>query len=241
MNRNEAEESGLDLFILPTREDAAEFAVKLLEVTGRAVACFEEEVRCGGFYTTIFFVAITPRKRPVVVTKSNQRRIIMRIVNGVTNKMGNSRKKDAKKVVVRAVRRAGKAEVKLTVEQIELGAKYLATSNLCTLDQALKSNSMKREERTVLLPDLKTLKSVVDHAVDIAIEGAMEGMSMESTGGSRNMDRYESKATDMVEKEIKSFRSDLKAGGKRAAYWITTLQKEVPCLFIPEVKNESAA
>jgi hypothetical protein len=162
-----------------------------------------------------------------------------RNVHGVKSKMNNGRKKDAKKVVRRAVRRAGKAQAKLSGERLELAAKYLAAGNLCTLDQAINPNRIgftrERANYPKLLPDLTTLKSVVERAIDIAIEGAMEEMSMDGNGGTRNMDRFETKATNMVEKEIKSFRADLNAGGKRAAYYIETLQKEIPIIFSPSL------
>jgi len=124
-----------------------------------------------------------------------------------------------------------KKQVELTGEKLELAAKYLATSNLCTLDQALEGGrgfGFSRENRSKCLTDMKSLERAVDRAVDIAIEGAMEGMAMDSGG---YLDRYETKAIKMVDAEIKSFRSDLKAGGKRAKFWIKTLTKEIPFLF----------
>lgn len=124
--------------------------------------------------------------------------------------------------------------IKLTGDRLELAAKYLASSNLCTLDQALNPmGRFNREDRTKALTDMTKLKHAVEYAIDLAVQGAMEGMSM----GDGNMDRYETKAIKMVEAEIKSFRSDLKAGGKRAKYWIETLQKEIPFLFLPEPEN----
>jgi hypothetical protein len=120
-----------------------------------------------------------------------------------------------------------KRKAKLTKEQIQLAAEYLATSNLCTLDQALENWGL-RSDRINQIKNLSDMKSAVSRAIDIAVEGAMEGMSMDGGG---DLDRYESKAIEMVEKEIKSFRADLNAGGKRAKYWIETLTKEVPFLF----------
>jgi hypothetical protein len=124
-----------------------------------------------------------------------------------------------------------KKSTKLTKEKIELAAKYLATSNLCTLDQALNTRgafNFTRADRAKQLTDIPSLQRAVDLAVDIAIEGSMEGMAMDGGG---DLDRYETKAINSVEAEIRSFRSDLKAGGKRAKYWIETLQKEIPFLF----------
>jgi len=66
MTRATAHERGLDLFILPTREDAEVFAASLHAVTGRPTETFEEELTCGRQSYTIFFVAVTKRPRPVV-------------------------------------------------------------------------------------------------------------------------------------------------------------------------------
>lgn len=57
---------GWEFYHLPTREDAGPFAARYREVTGREVACFEEELTCGGQSYTIFYVAVSPRPRPVV-------------------------------------------------------------------------------------------------------------------------------------------------------------------------------
>ena len=116
-----------------------------------------------------------------------------------------------------------KNKMQLTKEQIELGAKYLAMSNMCTLDPYQKK-----------ITDLDSMKRYVHTAWEDAVVGTMEGQE----GGYD--DAFESQAIDMVEEEIKSFRDDLKAGGKRAAYWIETLQKEVPFLFA-EAEQKSVA
>lgn len=57
---------GWDFFHHATREDAAPFAAAQREVTGREVACFEEEMTCGQRSYTVFYVAVSPRPRPVV-------------------------------------------------------------------------------------------------------------------------------------------------------------------------------
>jgi len=106
-------------------------------------------------------------------------------------------------------------KAKLSKENLELGAKYLAMSNLCTLHPEIKPK----------IVDLKTMDRYVHAAWEEAVVGYMEGQE-----GGYN-DRHESAAIHAVEAEIKSFRADLKAGGKRAAYWLETLKKEVPFLF----------
>lgn len=109
---------------------------------------------------------------------------------------------------------------KLSGERLELAAKYLAMDNLATLDV-----------QRIKIVDMKTLERAVHAAWEIAVVGYMESQE----GGYD--DRHESEAVHAVEAEIKSFRSDLKAGGKRAKYWIETLQKEIPFLFLPEPEN----
>lgn len=104
--------------------------------------------------------------------------------------------------------------MKLTKEQVNLAALYLAMSNICTLDPYRKQ-----------IVDLDTMKRYTHTAWEAAVTGTMEGMD----GG--YSDRNEGKAIDMVEREIKSFRADINAGGKRAAPWLELLRKEVPFLF----------
>ena len=104
--------------------------------------------------------------------------------------------------------------MKLTKEQVKLGALYLAMSNICTLDRFRKQ-----------IIDLETLKRYTHAAWEDAVTGTMEGMD----GGYD--DRNETKAINMVEREVKSFRADINAGGKRAEPWLKMLQKEVPFLF----------
>lgn len=105
-------------------------------------------------------------------------------------------------------------QAKLSKENLELAAKYLAMSNICTLDRYRKQ-----------IVDLPSMNRYVHAAWEDAVTGTMECYD----GGYD--DRNESKAIRDVEREIKSFRSDLKAGGKRAAFWIESLQKEVPFIF----------
>jgi hypothetical protein len=100
-----------------------------------------------------------------------------------------------------------------TPEQIELGAKYLAMSNMCTLDHHRKG-----------IKDLATLKSAVQRAWEDAVTGSMEC----EEGGYD--DRNESKAIDGVEAEIQSFRKDLRSPTK-SKYWFEKLTKEIPYLF----------
>lgn len=100
---------------------------------------------------------------------------------------------------------------KLTNAQIELGAKYLAMSNICTLDRHKKD-----------IKDLASMKRAVEIAWGDAVTGFMEG----EEGGYD--DKNETKAINGVEAEIRSFRTDLKAGGERARYWIEMFKKEVP-------------
>lgn len=123
--------------------------------------------------------------------------------------------------VVMAKKAARAKREKLTAEQIELGAKYLAMSNMCMFDIRGPRKAM---------TSLLALMSAVDLAVDDAISAGIEGYSMDA--GKGYDDRFESRASSDVEKEIKSFRSDLKAGGKRAAYWLETFHKEIPFLFV---------
>jgi hypothetical protein len=106
----------------------------------------------------------------------------------------------------------------LTPAQIELGAQYLAMSNICTLDQ------FRRE-----IVDLPSMKRAVQQAWDMAVTGGIEGYSAEA--GKGYDDRFETKAINDVEKEIRGFRADLKAGGERSKYYIETLKKEVPFFF----------
>lgn len=101
--------------------------------------------------------------------------------------------------------------MKPTKAQVELGSRYLAMSNMCTLDQ-FRSN----------IKDLPSLKQAVYQAWENAVTGIMEG----EEGGYN--DRHESKAIRAVEAEIKSFRADFRAGGTRAQYWIDKLDKEIP-------------
>jgi hypothetical protein len=118
---------------------------------------------------------------------------------------------------------------KMTKEQIELGAKWLAMSNMCMLDgdQYLHGNVFSRGRTPIT--DLKSLESAVEQAIDRAVGAGIEGYSMEAGRGYD--DRFETKAIRDVEREIKAFRADLNAGGDRAKYFVETLKKEVPCLF----------
>jgi len=88
-------------------------------------------------------------------------------------------------------------------------------SNLCTLHP---------EDRKKIV-DVKTLNMYVHRAYDEAIVGTMEGQD----GGYD--ESFEAEATEGVDAEVDTFRSDLIAGGKRAKYWIESLQKELPFLF----------
>jgi hypothetical protein len=107
-----------------------------------------------------------------------------------------------------------KQKAVLTPEQIDLGAKYLAMGNICTLEHY--SHSIK---------DLPTLKRAVHQAWEDAVTGVMEG----AEGGYD--DRNEGAAIDSVQEEIDSFKKDLRKGGKKASYWVTQLRKEIPYLF----------
>lgn len=107
-------------------------------------------------------------------------------------------------------------------EQIELGAKYLAMSNMCTLDNFRKE-----------IKDLKSLQRAVHQAWENAVTGIMEG----DEGGYD--DRHESKAIRAVEAEINSFRKDLKSKKeKQDKYWFKKLTEEIPFLFA-ETKKEN--
>ena len=101
--------------------------------------------------------------------------------------------------------------MKLTKEQINLGGMYLAMSNMCTLDQFRRQ-----------ITDIQSLKQAVHQAWESAVTGMMESME----GGYD--DRHEGKAIRLVDREAASFRQDLRAGGKRAQYWIDKLDKEIP-------------
>lgn len=100
---------------------------------------------------------------------------------------------------------------KPTKKAVELGARYLAMSNICTLDQYRSK-----------IVDLKTMELYVHAAWEDAVTGTMEGME----GGYD--DKNETKAIAMVEREIRSFRADINAGGNRAKFWITSLDRERP-------------
>ena len=106
--------------------------------------------------------------------------------------------------------------MKLTKPQLELAAKYLAMSNICTLDRFRRDGQIK---------DLASLQRCVHQAWEDAVTGYMESMD----GGYD--DRNESKAIRDVEKEINSFKRDLRKGGQSADFWIAEMQKEVPYLF----------
>lgn len=120
------------------------------------------------------------------------------------------------------MKKAKKQVRKLTPEQLELGAKYFAMSNLAVLDHFRKE-----------IKDLRSLQMAVDAAWDQAVQGSMEGMMCGSYPRGISFEeeaRYESKAIDGIEAEINSFRRELKSPKKRA-YWIERLEKEVPFLF----------
>lgn len=94
------------------------------------------------------------------------------------------------------------AAVKLTDEQVEIGAKYLACSNLCSL-----------EGHGTRLKNVDDLKRAVHRGVDQAIFGGVEG------GQSEN------EAERGVNKEIEHFRKQLKKGDQ---FYIASLRKELP-------------
>jgi hypothetical protein len=96
----------------------------------------------------------------------------------------------------------------LTPEQVELAAEYLAMSNLCTLEPYRKD-----------IKDLSSLKRAVASASNDAVLGGVEGGLPERI------------AEASVQKEVNSFKRDLKKGGKSAAYWTAQLHKEIPFLF----------
>jgi hypothetical protein len=103
---------------------------------------------------------------------------------------------------------------KLTPAQIELGANYLAMSNICTLDQYRRD-----------IKDLTSMRQAVNRAWETAVQGYMEGQE----GGYD--DKYESQAIREVEQEVKGFRADLKAGGDRSRCLLEMMMKEVPFFF----------
>lgn len=110
--------------------------------------------------------------------------------------------------------KASSKPLKLPSKYIELAAKYMAMSNMATLDA-----------QRIKIVDIASMERAVDAAWEIALTGTMEGMD----GGYD--DRNESKAIDMIEPEIKYWRKLLK---KNDRYCIETLMKEVPFLFWPE-------
>jgi hypothetical protein len=103
---------------------------------------------------------------------------------------------------------------KLTLGQIELGAQYLAMSNICALDHFRKD-----------IKDLPTMRQAVNRAWDTAVTGYMESQD----GGYD--DKHESAAIRDVEAEVRGFRKELKAGGETIKSYIATLRKEVPFFF----------
>ena len=113
--------------------------------------------------------------------------------------------------------KAKQAKVQLTEDQINLAAKYLAMSNMCTLERYRKS-----------ITDLPSLKTACQRAWEDAVTGTMESMD----GGYD--DRNEGKAIRGVTKEIDMFIKDLR--GKKRQYWIDELKSEIPFLFENHVK-----
>lgn len=89
---------------------------------------------------------------------------------------------------------------------------------MCTLDHYRRD-----------IKDLTSMKHAINQAWDTAVTGGIEGYSAEA--GSGYDDRFETKAIKDVDKEIASFRADLRAGGSRSKYFLETLRKEVPFFF----------
>lgn len=137
------------------------------------------------------------------------------------------------------MKKAKKQVRKLTPEQLELGAKYFAMSNLGWCGVRVETTKRGDQVLAVLdhfrkeIKDLRSLQMAVDAAWDQAVQGSMEGMMCGSYPRGISFEeeaRYESKAIDGIEAEINSFRRELKSPKKRA-YWIERLEKEVPFLF----------
>lgn len=102
-------------------------------------------------------------------------------------------------------------------DRIELAARYFAMSNMATLDV-----------QRIKIVDLKTMQRAVDAAWEVAVVGTMEGMNDTFEGKTEIYDRNESKAMDMVEKEIKHWRKLIKSNDR---YCLETLNKEFSFLF----------
>jgi hypothetical protein len=113
-----------------------------------------------------------------------------------------------------SAKQLAKRDSALTNEQVELGSKYLGLDNIAVMYPYKPQ-----------IKDVATLKRAIATAWEAAVVGTMEGQE-----GGYN-DRFEGEAIDGIEKEIAPFAKDLKAGGKRAKYWIELLKKEVPFLF----------
>jgi hypothetical protein len=136
------------------------------------------------------------------------------VITGLSRREVSYHKEQVEKMIVDAAKAPATT---LTKERMELGAKYLAMSNMCTIDRFRRD-----------IKDLRSLERAVRQAWEDAVTGSMEC----EEGGYD--DRNEDKAIRGVQAEINMFLKDLRAGGDKAKHWLDELKKELPFLFEAE-------